>query len=74
LDLLYGVARTAWSDKTGTDHATFSRCAGSEMNGRRELQLAQTQPEPAFSVSGTSDTAGLYQHNVDLSQRRAQAT
>jgi hypothetical protein len=42
-----------------------SRCAGSERIGGRELQLAA-----GFWASGT---AGLYQYNVDYSQRRAPA-
>jgi OmpA-OmpF porin, OOP family len=42
----------------------FSRYPGSEIKEHRQQQ---------FFVVGHSDTAGSYEHNVDSSQRRAQA-
>ncbi|MET0534247.1 MAG: OmpA family protein [Steroidobacter sp.] len=37
------------------------------------LQYLQKNPQQNFFVVGHSDTAGSYEHNVDLSRRRAQA-
>lgn len=37
------------------------------------LDYLQKNPQQSFFVVGHSDTAGSYEHNVDLSRRRAQA-